>query len=101
MLGNALINDIHHWLTNHIVYNENLYVMYNKTYLLCLDERVYMNSAGEGINLAQKKSDMASKPSTSMSKSAQACGTQKGKNDRKEVSSKTNFYPFLHSSQFA
>jgi hypothetical protein len=70
MLGNALINDIHHWLTNHIVNHENSYVMYNKTYLLCLDE--YMNNAGEGMNYAQKKSDMASKPSQSMSKSAQA-----------------------------
>jgi hypothetical protein len=31
-----------------------------------------MNNAGEGMNYAQKKSDMASKPSQSMSKSAQA-----------------------------
>ena len=59
----------------------------------------YMNNAGEGMNLVQKKSDMASTPSKSMSKSAQACDTQKGKNHRREVMSKTNFSHFyIHAN---
>lgn len=44
--------------------------MHRKTFVRCFDE--YMNNSGEGMNYAQKKSDMAAKPNMNMDTSAQA-----------------------------
>ena len=70
LIGETTLVKIRHWLTNSILDKESSFVMYNKTYLRCFDE--YVNNSAEGMNFAQKKSDMSAKPNMNMNQSADA-----------------------------